>query len=279
MHFTKTRADAFQTLQMNAGILVDSFDPDTRAVGNILGATTGGITFATNPTYVDFGEDVDNVPANTKQLKMLQYVDPVASGTFVSMDASLAASLAGGGSNSSGHITPPNAGLVSSDAFSDLWLIGDYSQYNEQGQGVGAGTAGFVAIHIKDALNTTGFAWTTQKDGKGQFAFEYHGHYDLTDISVQPYEIYIMAGTSGSATPSILLNTHAVTIEDEDTYQLIASTDPVGQTVSWSTASGTIATVSGGLVTAKQSGNTIITASITVGGITYSDTCTVVVPS
>lgn len=200
MEFTKVKSDAFSTLQMNAGILLDEFTPATRTIGNILGATTGGLQFATNPTYVDFGEDVDNAPPNTKQLKMLQYIDPVISGTFISMDASLAASLAGGGTvtSATGKIDPPEAGLVASTAFEDLWLVGDYSDKNTQGTGTGAATAGFIAVHIKDALNTTGFQWTTTKDGKGQFAFEYHGHYDMTDVSAVPLEIYVLSGTAAS---------------------------------------------------------------------------------
>lgn len=194
MEFTKVKADAFSTLQMNAGILLDEFTPSTRTIGNILGATTGGLQFASNPTYVDFGEDVDNAPPNTKQLKMLQYVDPTVSGTFISIDADLAGKLAGGGTvdSTTGQIAPPVAGLVANSAFEDLWLVGDYSQHNTQGTGT---TAGFVAIHIMDALNTVGFQWTTTKDGKGQFAFEFHGHYDMTDVEKVPFEIYILAGS------------------------------------------------------------------------------------
>ena len=276
MQFSKVKANAFQTLQMNAGILVDDFTPSTRTIGNILGATTGGLQYASNPTYVDFGEDVDNAPANTKQLKMLQYIDPVISGTFISMDGDLAAKLAGGGTYNSttGLITPPSAGLVANSAFSDLWMIGDYSDSNEQGS---TAAAGFVAIHIKDALNTVGFQWTTTKDGKGQFAFEYHGHYDIENIDDLPLEIYVLAGTDGDAQPSIRLNQQVITIADESTYQLTAYTVPAGATVTWASGATGTATVSNGLVTGKQAGNTIITASITQGGVTYSATCTVIV--
>ena len=43
-------------------------------------------------------------------------------------------------------------------------------------------------------LNTAGMQWTTTKDGKGQFAFDFHGHYDLTDITTVPFEVYVKAG-------------------------------------------------------------------------------------
>lgn len=199
MQFTQVKADTFETLQLNAGIIVDEFTPSTGLIGNILGATTGGLTFATNPNYADFGEDIDNCPANTWQLKRILSYDPSASGTFLSMTAELAKSLNGAGdygTTGSGqsattdttHVIPSHT--LTEDDFEDVWVIGDYSDKNE------GATAGYVAVHIKNALNTAGFQWTTSKDGKGQFAFEYHGHYDYEDIDDVPFEIYVKAGTT-----------------------------------------------------------------------------------
>ena len=45
MQYTKIPATTFENLQMNAGILVDDFTPDTATIGNLIGATTGGINF------------------------------------------------------------------------------------------------------------------------------------------------------------------------------------------------------------------------------------------
>lgn len=192
MEYTKVKSDAFQTMQMNAGILVDDFTPGTATIGNILGATTGGIKFAENPTYDDFGADVDNCPNNTMQYKRRLYSDPVLSGNFVCMSAALAASLTGGGTVTSNLITPLSSGFVPSAAFDDLWFIGDYSDKNVTGTNK---TAGYIAIHLKNAMNTTGFQWQSTQDGKGQFAFEFHGHYDATDMTEEPFEIYVKSGT------------------------------------------------------------------------------------
>ena len=84
---------------------------------------------------------------------------------------------------------------------------------------------------------------------------------------------------SGSATPDpyVELNLHSVLIPEDGTTTLTATTFPEGQTVTWSSGSGSVATVSGGVVTAEGAGNTIITAAITKDGVTYTDTCTVVV--
>ncbi len=192
MQYTQVAADAFEKLQMNAGILVDSFVPSTGVIGNILGATTGGLSFNSNPEFEDFGEDVDNVPNNTMQLKRITSYDPTISGTFLTTTPALAAKLTGAadvGTVDTTKITP--RGQLSEDDFDDIWIVGDYSDKN-----TGATSAGFVAIHIMNALNTTGFQLQTTKNGKGQFAFEFHGHYDIENIDTVPFEIYVKAGTT-----------------------------------------------------------------------------------
>ena len=270
MQFTQVAADAFQKLQMNAGVLVDSFNPATGVIGNIIGATTGGITFASNPTYEDFGEDVDNVPANTWQLKRIVSYDPVISGTLLTVSTSVVKKLIGGADISSTKITPRSQ-LASGD-FADAWLVGDYSDNNS-----GAATAGYVAIHILKAFNTAGFQLTTTKNGKGQFAFEFHGHYDLTSIDTVPFEVYVKAGTS-PATPFVEINTHSFTLANGSTQQLAATVNPAGTSITWSSSATGKATVSSaGLVTGAAAGTSIITASITVNSVAYTDTCTVVV--
>lgn len=190
MKYTQVRADAFQTLQMNAGIMVNTFNTSTGEIGNILGATTGGFSFSSNPTYQDFGEDVDNVPPNTWQLKRIQYFDPAVSGTFLTVTAARAKDLVGAAdvdSTDATRVVPRN--YLEEDDFADVWVIGDYSDVNT------GNNAGYLAVHLMNVLNTSGIQWQTNKDGKGQFSFEYHGHYDLTDIDTVPFEIYCKAGT------------------------------------------------------------------------------------
>lgn len=68
MKFTKIPSDAFQKLQINAGILTTDFTPATGTIGEAgqIGATTGGISFTATPTYKDYGEDIDNCPKNVQ---------------------------------------------------------------------------------------------------------------------------------------------------------------------------------------------------------------------
>ena len=68
MKFTRIPETTFQKLQLNAGILLANFAPATGEVSesDILGATTGGVSFTATPTYSDFGADIDNAPVNIK---------------------------------------------------------------------------------------------------------------------------------------------------------------------------------------------------------------------
>ena len=194
MKFTQVPTDTFENLVLNAGILVDQFTPSSGVIGNILGATTGGIEFSTNPTYTDFGEDIDNVPANTKQLKRLQSFDPTMSGTFLTVDTTALKSLIGAADIGASDTTKvvPRDQLLDTD-FDDVWWVGDYSDKNVDAESTH--TAGYIAIHLMNALNTAGFKITSSKDNKAQMAFEYHGHYDISNISTPPFEIYVKAGT------------------------------------------------------------------------------------
>lgn len=187
--FTKVAEDAFEQLQLNAGILVDTFTPLTGTIGNILGATTGGISFASNPSYSDFGEDVDNVPNNMKEFKHLDGYEPHVSGNFLTCTPALAKKLVGAADIATGDNTKvvPRNELLAAD-FADVWWVGDYSNV------VTGENAGFMAIHLLNALNTSGFQITTTKNGKGQLAFDFQGHYSLDAQDTVPFEIYVKAG-------------------------------------------------------------------------------------
>lgn len=197
MKYTQIPADTFQKLQLNAGILVKTFTPATGVIGDLLGATTGGITFAANPTYSDFGEDVDNCPNNMKELKHLDGYDPTMSGTFLTCSPALAKQLIGTAdidTTDNFKVVPRNDVLAGD--FADVWWIGDYSDVNtDSGQ---TQSAGYLAIHLINALNQGGFQITTEKNAKGQLAFEFHGHYSMDAQDTVPFEVYCKAGTSST---------------------------------------------------------------------------------
>ena len=193
MKFTKIPSDAFQKLQINAGILTTDFTPATGEIGSAgqIGATTGGVSFTATPTYSDYGEDIDNCPKNMKELKKLESWEATISGTFVNADTAIAKMLVGAadiGTPDTTKITPRND-VLDSD-FETIWLVGDYSDKNGETNG------GFIAIKLINALSTGGFQIQTADKAKGQFAFTFTGHYSMDAQDTPPFEIYIKAGTA-----------------------------------------------------------------------------------
>lgn len=196
--FTQIPTDTFKKLQLGAGLLATEFDTATGEVNqaNIVGATSGGVSFEATPTFSDFGEDIDNCPKNTKELKKLDSWEAKMSGTLVTMDTKAAVSVIGAAavaSNDSTKVVPRNS--VNAGDFKNIWWVGDYSDVNEDGSS--AGKAGFIAIKLINALSTGGFKIQSGDKAKGTFEFEYTGHYSLENIDTVPFELYIKAGSAG----------------------------------------------------------------------------------
>ena len=192
MKYTKIPETTFQNLQLNAGVLLSAFNPESATVANesIIGATTGGVSFTATPTFSDYGEDIDNCPKNMKELKKLDAWEISMSGTYVTVDANAVKSLVGAADVTGNKITPRNDVLLSD--FTDIWWVGDYSDKNGETNG------GFVAIHMMNALSTGGFAIQSSDNGKGNFAFTYTAHYSMDAQDTVPFEVYVKAGTAES---------------------------------------------------------------------------------
>jgi hypothetical protein len=188
--FTQIPSDTFKNLQLNAGMLVNTFNPTSGEIDadEILGATTGGINFTATPEFSDYGEDIDNCPKNMKELKKLESWEAKMSGTFVSVTSELAKKLTGAADVSGGVITPRND-LADTD-FADVWWIGDYSDVN-----TGA-NAGYIAIQLMNGLSTGGFQIQSTDKAKGNFAFEFTGHYSMDAQDTVPFKIYIKEGSA-----------------------------------------------------------------------------------
>lgn len=133
------------------------------------------------------------------------------------------------------------------------------------------------------ATVTNDIATPTGVDGK----FEFKGYITVTKTGggvneVQNMTITIAPTTvisqtqGGSTTPSVTLDAHALNLGVGDTYTFNTVTVPAGKSVTY-TSSTAKATVSGATVTGASAGSAIITATISDGGVDYTDTCTVVV--
>lgn len=195
MKFTQIPTDTFATLQLNAGILIKGstgFVPSTGTVttANILGATSGGINVSCVPSYLDFGENVDNCPKNMMELKKIENWECKISGTFVTVSTTFAKMMIGAADIDGTDTTKvmPRIDLSDSD-FQDIWFVGDYSDKNGNTNG------GFIAIHMLNALSTGGFTLQTADKEKGEFSVEFTGHTSMSAQDVVPMEFYIKAGT------------------------------------------------------------------------------------
>ena len=197
MKFTQIPTTTFQEIQLNAGILCKSFTPATGTLSSsdIIGATSGGINFTATPSYLDFGEDIDNCPKNTKELKKLDTWEVKMSGTLATINTTVAKSLLGAADIDGTDTTKvvPRADVASAD-FDDIWFVGDYSDKN------GATNGGFVAIKMSNALSTGGFQLQSTDKETGKFAFEYTAHFSISAQDTVPFLVYIKAGTNEPTT-------------------------------------------------------------------------------
>lgn len=82
---------------------------------------------------------------------------------------------------------------------------------------------------------------------------------------------------SETVTPSIDLTPSSASVAVGDTVTLTATAVPAGAAVTWVTSAPGKATVRNGVVTGVEAGSATITARITVGGVDYTDTCSVTV--
>ena len=193
--FTVIPKDTFDDLQLDAGVLLKTFNPDTAdapADENIICATTGGINVSCVPTYSDMGEDIDNCPNNMMELKHLDGWECKMSFTALGTSpAAIKLSLGAADIDSlnTSKITP-RKDLKQSD-FSDIWWVGDKAD------------GGMVAIQLKNALSTGGFSLQTSKNGKGQISCELTGHVSINAQTGMPMVFYSTNAESSVSTASV----------------------------------------------------------------------------
>lgn len=194
MKYTQIPSNTFEQIQLNAGVLLTDFDPTTGELSleDIIGATSGGVNFTDTPSFTDYGDDIDNCPKNTKELKRVDSREVKMTGTYITVNSNLVRDLiatadvsevkTGEGSSATkvaDKITPRDD--IIDDDFKDLWWVGDYS--NEDG--------GFIAIHMMNTLSTAGFQIQSGDKSKGNFSFEYTAHYSIENQTQVPYEVYV----------------------------------------------------------------------------------------
>ena len=262
MKFTKIPQTTFDELQINAGILVKDFDVSTGtfADSDMLTATTGGITVNVKPTYQDFGDDIDNCPKNTMELKRITETEVCLTTTALNINEDLLLYMLGAADKdtNTGAIKP-RKDLKTTD-FKTIWWIGDLSNN------------GYIAVKISNALSTDGFSIKTTDKGKGNVSITLTGHVSIDAQDVIPAEFYLGAGDDDVL--SITLDRSRASLVDGATLSLTA-TATSGATVTFASTDTSVATVnaSTGLITAVDPGVCVITAKATKSGESVMATC------
>lgn len=183
--FTRIATDAFDALQVDAGVILTKFDPtDPWHVpedDDILMTTTGGITINESATTTDYAADVDNATDNMMEFKRITSRTASISCSSIKFNSANAKWALGAADESviSGGVRKvvPRKDIVLSD-FKDIWWVGDKAN------------GGAYAIHILNALSTGGLSIKTSKGGKGTNSVTITGHVSLNAQDKMPLEVY-----------------------------------------------------------------------------------------
>lgn len=189
--YEKVPVGSFDEMTYGAGIIVSDFDPETGTVeaSAIKYLTKGGNVFTATREITDTGADYDNLPENVMQLQKPRPFQASVSGTAVTTTADKLREILGN-ADVSGDIVKkvsPRDYFDISD-FNDIWLITNYSSDNTEE------TGGFVAFHLMNTLNVEGLNATFVKDANGEFPYNFKAFYDMDNMDIVPFEIYVKHG-------------------------------------------------------------------------------------
>jgi hypothetical protein len=197
---TALRADTFNNLQFDAGILLKNLDYSSatdagdlatlvaaaKSAGTtLLGATKGGIVISDVPTY--FSPDIDGKRGQIKNTRFITDRVIKATGTLVELlPVTIKDIIAAADVSTSGDITTitPRADVSDADYIDNLVWVGDMP-----------GGGGLILVEFDNALNTNGLTITVPKNDNATYPFEFTAHQDDPD-GVVPYRILVFAGTA-----------------------------------------------------------------------------------
>lgn len=272
---TGLTADSFKRMQLNAGIFLKNFSYDSaadkaalatavasaiEAGTGVLGATTGGGTFAVTPTYRQI--EADGMRNAFKGSSVLDSVEVKLTTTLKEITPdNFVLALGTGIKSTSGQKTTVTMRNYVSDAdyIESLCWVGDLLDSGR-----------LVLINITNALNVAGATFTFTDKGEGTIPVEFRAHQEGLTADTAPFEIVFFdtATTLGVLTVSSAAGTQAgytkITVapaKDEGNiykYKTDASTAPTvtyGQDVSdWDAWDGSadIAATTGNKITVVE---------------------------
>lgn len=196
------RAEAFENLQLNAGVFLVDFDHSSISNASalktaistalsdptkILGVTRGGGSFTV--TKETRTPDVDGMRYPFKGSDFVDSTDAYLSGTLLEVIPQNFARLLGTGdvstSGSKTTITMHTAVNPNTDYIDSLCWVGDIADGR------------LVLIELDNAFNTADFSLTFTDKGEGTMTFEFHARQaDVNDYDNAPFRvIYFNVGT------------------------------------------------------------------------------------
>lgn len=189
MPYSRLPAEVWKKIGINAGVLLRRFDPAENAVsrGDIIGATTGTITFNARPSFEDLGAGVNNCPKNAMELLMMDDWEVRLSGTFISADTEATRRLIALADADGSRVTPRGTVDLLRD-FGDIWYVFDYGDVHS------GDNPGRYVIHMRNALSTGGFQVQTDDREKAKWPFEFTAHGSLQAAEQAPFEVFVVEG-------------------------------------------------------------------------------------
>lgn len=195
------RNEAFQNLQLNAGVFLVGFDysnvADSGALktaiatalatpANILGVTRGGGSFTVTKEIRT--PDVDGMRYPFKGADFVDSIDAYLSGTLLEVvPNNFKLLLATGDSATSGKKTTVtmHTAIQSTDYISHLCWVGDLADGR------------CVLIELDNAFNTADFNLTFTDKGEGTMTFEFHARQaNVTDYDNAPFRVIFFDNAS-----------------------------------------------------------------------------------
>lgn len=161
--FSKISQEAFKSMQINAGVVLNKFDPSgTTEIqdADIICATSGGVTAECKPNITDLGDDVDNCQKNTAELMQIEDYDCTLAFTALNATTDVIKLALGAADVTEKKVTPRMTldPTESTGDFKDIWWVGDTID------------GGFVAVKLMNALSTGGLSLKTTDKGKGNLS-------------------------------------------------------------------------------------------------------------
>lgn len=161
--FTKISKEAFKSMQINAGVVLNKFDPTgTTEIkdADIICATTGDITAICKANFNDLGAGVNNAKKNTAELMQIEDYDCTLAFTALNVTTDVIKLAIGAADVAEKKVTPRMTldPTESTGDFKDIWWVGDTIE------------GGYVAVRLMNALSTGGLTLKTTDKGKGNIS-------------------------------------------------------------------------------------------------------------